>query len=772
MIPYNNSIFKCNLVWSVVVMLKRVVSLLVCLSLALPAWAAQEFVLADIVVTGNQRVQTADILNVLTVKPGQTVTPTDIDGAIEAVFKMQRFADISAEITGDTDASILTLKLEERPLVRNVRFEGNDKIKEEKLREVITVRVPDIYDPFEVSKSVDMVKAVYSSEGYYAAQISADSHVNEKNETLVTFRIKEGGIVRIKDIRFEGNTVFDDGDLKDAMETKKKWFLSWMTGRGNYNEMLLQQDLGRLTDLYFNDGYVRVKVREPVISLVDNDKHMLLLIHIDEGPQYRISKVDAQGDLMQEKEDLLQLVDLKPGDVFSRNKLRAGVGVLTDVYADQGYAYANVTPLTRTDDETKSIDVMLDIEQGLQVSVDRIEITGNAKTRDKVIRREMKLVEGELFSATDLKRSKARINNLGFFEAVDVSTSPGSAEDKMNVTVNVQERATGTFSVGAGYSSVDGVVGQGSITQENFLGRGLRLNLAGSIGSDSTSYQLGVTDPYFMDTRWTLGFEIYQTTREWDEYSRDATGFALKAGHPVGEYSRLLAVYRLEFADVYDIDFFASDTIKDQEGTSTVSSVTTTYSYNTTDNRLDPSAGTDLNASWEFAGIGGTEHFSKYILNVRHFWPFVWNTVLSARGQIGYVHDWQSNEDVPIDERFYLGGISTIRGFENREVGPRDEFGDFIGGETEAFFNFEFIFPLYEELKIKGVTFFDVGNAWSKDDYWDEDDQVFGSWRYSTGAGIRWLSPLGPMRFEYGINLDARDYESDSKFDFMIGRFF
>ncbi|MEN8730286.1 MAG: outer membrane protein assembly factor BamA [Desulfuromonadales bacterium] len=753
-------------------MLKRVLALLICLSLAIPAWAAQEFLLADIVITGNQRVQTADILNALSIKPGQTVTPEDIDGAIEDVFKMERFADISAEISGDAAASILTFKVEERPLVRNVRFEGNDKLKEDKLREVITIRVPDIYDPFAVAKSVDMVKAEYSKEGYYAARVTADSHVNERNETLVTFRIKEGQIVRVKDIRFEGNTVFDNGDLQDAMETKEKWFLSWMTGRGNYNEMLLQQDLARIADLYFNEGYVKVKVRDPVISLVDNDKHMLLLIHIDEGDQYRLSNVDVQGDLMLEKDDLLELLDLQPGDVFSREKLRAGVGAVTDLYADQGYAYTNVAPLTRTDDEAKQIDVIFDIEQGPQVYVDRIEISGNTKTRDKVIRREMKLVEGELFSATDLKRSKARINNLGFFEAVDVSTSPGSAEDKMNVNVNVAERATGTFSVGAGYSSVDGLVGQGSITQENFLGRGLRLNLAGSIGSDSSTYQLGVTDPYFMDTRWTLGFEIYQTTREWDDYSRDATGFALKAGHPIGEYSRLLATYRLEFVDVYDIGFFASDTIKDQEGTSTVSSVTTTYSYNTTDNRLDPSTGTDLSASWEFAGIGGTEHFSKYILDARHFWPFVWDTVLSARGQVGYVHDWQKNEDVPIDERFYLGGIRSLRGFENREVGPRDEFGDFIGGETEAFFNFEFIFPLYQELNIKGVTFFDVGNTWSNDDYWGEDDQVFGSWRYSAGGELRWLSPLGPMRFAYGYNLDPRDYESDTQFDFTIGRFF
>ncbi|MDH3960425.1 MAG: outer membrane protein assembly factor BamA, partial [Desulfuromonadales bacterium] len=407
------------------------------------------------------------------------------------------------------------------------------------------------------------------------------------------------------------------------------------------------------------------------------------------------------------------------------------------------------------------------------VSVERINITGNTKTRDKVIRREMKLVEGDLFNATNLKRSKARINNLGFFEAVDVGTSAGSDDSLMNVDVKVEERSTGTFSVGAGYSSVDGLVGQGSITQENFLGRGWRLNLAASLGSDSTTYQLGLTDPYFLDTRWTLGGEIYQTEREWTDFSRDATGFAIKAGHPVGEYSRVLVTYRFEDKEIYDVDFFASQTIKDQEGTSTLSSVTTTYTYNTTDNRLDPSSGMDLSATWEFAGVGGTEKFSKYILDSRHFWPWKWDTVFSAHGQLGYVHDLGGDsEDVPIDERFFLGGIYSLRGFESREVGPRDEFGDFIGGDTEAYFNFEYIFPLVKDLGLKGVTFFDVGNTWNSEDFWGEDDDAFASWRYSAGAGIRWLSPMGPMRFEYGFNLDARDYEDNGKFDFMIGRFF
>ena len=753
-------------------MFKRVFLLLICLSLAFPAWAAQEFLLNDIVIEGNKRVNSVNVLNAMKIKPGQTVTPADIDAAMADVYRMERFSDIAAEISEDSGLTVLTLKVQERPLVRNIRFEGNDELSTEKLREVVTVRVPDIYDPFEVAKSVDMVKAEYVKEGYYAAVVTADSHVNENNETLLTFRIKEGEIVRIKDIRFEGNTFFSDDRLEKAMETREKWIFSWITGRGNYNEPMLMQDLDRIADLYFNHGHVRVKVRQPVISLIDNGKHMLVLINIDEGPQYKVGHIDAQGDLIQGKEKLLATLGIAPGDVFSREKLRRGVDVVTDVYADQGYAYANVAPLTRADDETRLIDVMLDIEQGPQVSVERINITGNAKTRDKVIRREMKLVEGDLFNSTNLKRSKARINNLGFFEAVDISTNPGSAKDLMNVDVNVKERSTGTFSVGAGYSSVDGFIAQGSITQENFLGRAWRLNLAASLGGSSTTYQLGLTDPYFLDTRWTLGAEVYQTQREWDDFSRDATGFAIKAGHPVGEYSRVLVTYRFEDKEIYDVSPFASIQIREQEGTSTLSSITTSYMYNTTNNRLDPSAGSDMSATWEFAGIGGTEKFSKYILDARHFWPWKWDTVFSAHGQLGYVHSLSSGDEVPIDERFYLGGIYNLRGFESREVGPRDLNGDFIGGDTEAYFNFEYIFPLHKELNIKGVTFFDVGNTWNEDDQWGLDDVAFDSWRYSAGAGIRWLSPLGPMRFEYGVNLDARDNEPNGKFDFMIGRFF
>ncbi len=347
----------------------------------------------------------------------------------------------------------------------------------------------------------------------YAAEITMDSQVNAENEAMVTFQVDEGNLVRIKEIRFEGNTVFAEKELRKAMDTEEQWFLSWLTGRGNYDEMLLEQDLERIADLYFNRGYLRVKVRKPVISLVDELRHMLILIQIDEGDQYRVGKVDVVGDLIDQKESILSHLRVAPRrGLLPRAAAVKGVGKHHRSVCRPGLRLRQrVAPEPcRRRHQDWSIWRWRS-SRGRRSPVERINISGNTKTRDKVIRREMKVVEGELFNATSLKRSKARINNLGFFEAVDLTTSAGSDQNHINIDVNVKERPTGTFSVGAGYSSVDGVVGQGSITQENFLGRGWKLNLAASLGGDSTTYQIGLTDPYFLDKNLTLGFDLYKT---------------------------------------------------------------------------------------------------------------------------------------------------------------------------------------------------------------------------------------------------------------------
>ncbi|WP_027714475.1 outer membrane protein assembly factor BamA [Desulfuromonas sp. TF] len=766
-------------------MYKRVFTALIVAMHLLPGISmAQEYAIGEVVIEGNRRVERSAIRSVISIEAGQTVSDEDIDRDIRAIYKLGRFEDVSAEFEKSDGAGTLIFRLTEYPLIRNIEYSGNDELSTEKLRELVTIRTPEIYSPREVAKSSEAIKKAYIEEGFHAVEISSKIDINDLHEATLTFDVKEGDKVLIRDIRFEGNTVFTDRQLKKVIETKERWFLSWLTGRGTYKQEVLENDLEIIADQYYNDGYVQVKVKQPLVTLREDKQSMDLLIEIEEGEQFQIGEMDVQGDLIRSKEDLLKLVKLTEGDIFNRKQLREDVFTLNDLYADQGYAYVNVSPLTRLDVQQKRINVTFDIEQGIQVVIGRVQISGNTKTRDKVIRREMKLVEGELFSASKVKESRRRINNLGFFEEVNVTTGKGTDEAHMDLDVNVKERPTGTFSVGFGYSSVDGIIGQGSVSQENFLGRALKLNLAGSFGGRSTTYQLGVLDPYFLDKDLALGFDVFKTEREYVDFSKKAVGANIKLGIPLTYDLRTFFLYRYEEKEIFDVDANASFLIRDQVGTSTISSITASLTRNTTDYRLDPSMGSVSEASIEFAGLGGTEKFAKYNIDHRHFFPWKWGTVFSAHGRLGYIQE-VGGEDIPLDERFWLGGINTIRGFETREVGPKvrrtteqidpvtgktvtvptDEF-EFIGGEKQAYFNFEYTFPLLKDMGLKGLLFFDAGNAWRK------DEDYFSNMRYSVGGGIRWFSPMGPLRLEWGYNLDPEETEKPSQFEFSIGKFF
>ena len=404
------------------------------------------------------------------------------------------------------------------------------------------------------------------------------------------------------------------------------------------------------------------------------------------------------------------------------------------------------------------------------MTIERVDISGNVRTRDKVIRREIPVIEGELYSSSKMKEANRRVRNLGFFEEVQVTDRPGSTVDQSVVEVAVSERLTGTFSIGLGYSSVDKLMAQGSISQENFLGRGLSLNLSGSIGSKSNTYSLAVTDPYFLDTDWTLGGEVYRSKREFRDYDDERTGGAIRAGHPVSRNSRVFLTYRYEQKEITNLSPAALENrfIADQEGRSTLSSITAQWVRNSTDIFEDPSRGGVTRISLEYAGLGGTEHFLRPIASHRHFFPLFWGTVFSIHGEVGYITPTGGDDEVSIGERFFLGGIRTLRGFKTREVGPieTDTLGNrvYVGGEKMGYFNFEYLFPIYRALGLQGVLFYDTGNAWT------DDEEFFSDMRHSAGAGIRWRSPLGPLRFEWGYNLEPRDDEKKSVFEFTIGR--
>ncbi len=742
----------------------RNILLTIFLVLVAVAAIAEDIKVSDIQIQGNQRIETASILAAISIQPGDLVTLADIDRAMQKIFALGRFTDVTTEVTDIQGAKIITFVVQELPLVRTIEFVGNDELKREKLRPLVVLRIPSLYQRAKVEESVAAIKQAYIEDGYHAAKIEPRLETNADNEATLVFAIDEGKKVLIRDINFVGNSVLDKGDLLDYMETRERWFLSWLTGRGAYLEETMSLDIERIKAAYHDLGYQDVKVKPAQVTLVE-DKHLDILIEIEEGEQYRVGNLSVSGDLLQPEEKLIPGLPLQEGDVFSRTQLRESILALTDLYADRGYAYANVVPLTQKHEKTLTIDLNLEVEQGVQVHVERIKIHGNTKTRDKVIRRQIPQVEGSLYSARKIKETNRRIRNLGFFEEVNITTKPGSAEDQTVLDVEVTEKPTGTFSVGAGYSSVDKLIAQGSVTQDNFLGYGIKLSLSGSFGSTSTTYSLGVTDPYFLDSKWTLGGQVYKSEREYDDYDDFRTGGSIKAGHPVTRNSKVFLTYRYEQKEILNIDdFVTSPIILDAEGESTLSSITAEWVRNSTDYFQDPSRGGITKLSLEYAGLGGTDHFLKSIAEHRHFFPLFWDTVFSIHGELGYVVE-TADDSVPLGEKFYLGGIRTLRGFERREVGPRDG-DDFIGGEKMAYFNFEYLFPLAKDLGLKGVLFYDTGNAWR------EEDDYFTDMRHSVGAGIRWLSPMGPLRFEWGYNLDPRDDEDQSVFEFTIGRAF
>jgi outer membrane protein insertion porin family len=739
--------------------------------------------IAEIIIKGNQRIDTAAIMMVLKSKSGEFLSPEKVNQDIKGIYKLGYFEDVKAETKKSDKGIVLVYEVVERPIIRDIKIVGNKEISLEKIRGAIDVKTNGIFSAKELAASEKKVRKLYTDEGYYLADVNAKTEKWGKNGVRIVFNINEGKKILIKTIRFEGNKVFSAWKLHRTMQTKEKWFLSWITGAGTYKEDVLKNDVNLIADLYYNKGYINVKVGEPQVKLLPDKSGLVVTIDITEGDQYKNGQIDFKGDLIESKEALAKKIKMVKGEVFSRAVLREDVFALTDVYTDKGYAFANVTPLSKINPDTKTIDITFEFDKGEKVYIDRINISGNTKTRDKVIRREFKLSEGDLYSSSALKRTKQNLNNLGFFEEVNISTAKGSAENKLDLNTEVKEKSTGKFSVGGGYSSVDGIIGQVSIQQDNFLGLGLKGILSGSLGSKSQTYTLGLTDPYFLDSKWTLGADIYRSDRDYINFTRRVTGGDIKAGYPINDDLNTFWIYKYETKKIFDqtTALLAHPELL-TETSGTIGSLYGSLTLNKTDYRLDPTSGFVGTLSAEYAGLGGDQRFARFIGESAYYIPLKWNTVLSLRGTLGYI--MRSGRDIPIDEKFYLGGINTVRGYSSRSVSPyaiintetQNEAGVvtstpnyiYLGGEKEAVFNAEYVFPIIKEAGIRGLFFFDAGNAYGP------GQELFSTLRSSYGFGVRWYSPMGPLRLEYGIPVNPRPGidSAGGKLEFSIGGFF
>lgn len=744
--------------------LRQAVALLFVL-LAAHLAIATEPIVKKIDIEGLRRIDEYAVRNRISQKLGDPLSSGKVSEDIKEIFRMNYFDDVRVEMEFYEGGVRLVYILKEKPTIATVSFWGNKEYDDEKLREQIAVSRGSIADATLIQENALKIKAFYESEGYWLAEIVPVVKKIRETDVVVTYLVTEREKVKIGKIDIEGNRVFSDGDIKDEMKTSEWWLFSFITSGGYYNSATMRQDIESIRNLYFNNGYINVRVSEPEILLNENDDRMTVRLHVSEGRQYSVSSVGFASNVAFGNDVLEQKIGLKAGEIFRRNVLNEDIRILTDFYSERGYALVSIDPDVVPEQGKDAVNVTYRVLEGDIYHIGRIEIGGNTKTRDKVIRREIRLDEGDKFNSAMIKRSYQRLNNLNFFETVQLQPRPRVEEKLLDLDVTVQEKSTGTVSVGAGYSTVDRFVGMLDVTQANLFGTGRYVKLKGEFGSRTTTYDLSYTDPWFLDKELSFTASIYKRSRDYSEYDWESTGFSVGLGKAFAEYWRTNVVYSFEFIDISSVEDDAPQTIKDNEGQKTTSSISPSISRDTRDYYLDPHEGSKNALYVTVAGLGGDNKYVKSVVDSQWFFP-LGPTTFALRGRLGYADGWLG-EELPDYEGFFVGGINTVRGLSYGDGNQKDRQGDPIGGEKQVIVNLEFIFPILPAARLKGVVFNDWGRAFG-----EQEDVRLDEIRYTVGAGIRWISPLGPLRLEWGYNLDRKPDERQSKFEFTFGTFF
>jgi outer membrane protein insertion porin family len=733
-------------------------------SFVLPAWAQEAPVVNVIEIRGLMRIDKSSVRAKISHDLGEPLNSEKVTVDIQEIYKLGYFDDVRVEVEPFEGGVRLLYIVREKPVISRVDFQGNKKLKDEKLREQLTISPGSIADTGLIQQNAEILRALYASKGYSLAEVVPVVRRAGETQAVLTYQIDEGHKVKIKKVIIEGNKKISKRKIKNVMKTGKWWLLSALINKGYYEKMKLDADIRRIRDLYYDHGYIQVSVEEPKIEFTKDRKKLVITIRISEGEQFKISSIGFTGNSAFTEEDLRDELKSEAGKIFSKGKLQDDIEKFTEMYGLKGYAATTVLPDVVPDETAKDVALTYNINEGDVYTVGKVYISGNYRTRDKVIRREVRLNEGDLYNSKLLKRSYERILNTNYFGEVKFLPRIKHREKEVDIDIDVKEKKTGAVSIGAGYSTIDRLLGMVEFSQSNFRGAGQRLNVKAELGSVASNYSLSFVEPWFLDRPVSFSTSIYNTEREFVNYNRKATGFSVGLGKEIAEYWYGSVTYSLEEAEINDIGTNVSTVILDQAGKKITSSIALGITRDTRDNHLDPHTGSKNTATVKYAGLGGDNNFLKYKLNMQKFFPVSEKTTLVFRGRYGSVKGLKGKE-VPLYERFYVGGIYTIRGLDFGEGGPRDETGAVIGGLNMAVFNTEFIFPLYESLKLKGVIFFDAGLAY-------DDNLKLDEVRYTAGAGVRWLSPIGPIRLEWGKNLEPKLGEADSKWEFAMGTFF
>lgn len=778
----------------------RRIGVIVFFLLLLSGWgfAAQD-VVQKITVLGNVKIEEGVIRGALKVREGDTFSMDQLRADLRSIFNLGYFSDVQVDVKPVPGGREILFIVVEKPSIKEVLITGNQKVKTEDIREKLTLTPRSILNLEKVRENGEQIRKLYFSKGYYGVGVEHKIDYLETNEAVISFSINEGPKGSIRKILFTGNKHLKSSELKKVMVTRERNLLSFITKTGILDEDILKNDLQLIAAYYYDHGYLDVKVGEPKLNLRD-PKHIEIEIAIEEGSPYRFGTIDFKGDVLTTKEDLFKLIKIKRQDIYSNTAIRRDVSALTEAFANRGYANVEISPQPTVDSKNLVVHLVFEVEKKKQVSFERIQVTGNTKTRDKVIRRELQVAEGDLYSATRLRKSRDRLKRTGYFKEVEFTTSRGTSEDKINLDVKVEEAPTGALSFGVGYSSLDKAIGTASLSDRNMFGLGYSGSLRFKLGTESKDFRMGFTDPYFLGYRYTAGFDLYHEEVDYfTTYDYKITGGDLRFGKELTEKLRTDLMYKFETFDIMNVAQEASKYIKEQEGKTTTSALSLTFTQDDRDDFYAPSRGSRHSLTLQNAGgpLGGDNYFGRVVGETSWFFPLPLNTVLNLRGKVGFIEGY-SGRRVPLYERFLVGGQNTIRGFEYGKAGPVDENEDPLGAKRMVVLSGEWIFPLSREIGLRGALFADVGRGWGieKSNFrprptdrnggggegGDEGDAGDGpgvrrgvfrikepSWRVGVGFGIRWFSPFGPINIDIGFNPSPKRGEKSRVLEFNAG---
>jgi len=731
--------------------------------------------IGEISVEGNRRIQREAILNKLELKPGAPFRRSAIADEIRELYSMGYFDDvqISADETpkGEIDLKIV---LKERPSIKNIELQGNKVLAREEILDALTTKSFSVVSTEKIRGDIDKIKKMYEKVGYYEPKIDYEIKELSQNEAQLIFKIDEGQKSYLTNIVLEGRDKLPESEIRKLLTLKEKSWTWFLDESGQFTRDKLEENRQRVIFAYLDNGFIGVQVGAPRVDMKDGS--VTITFPIREGERYQVRKVGVGGDLVVPEKELVDALKTQPKTWLRRSLIGEDVKELTKIYNNLGYAYADVEPTQQANDKYNFVDIVYRINKGERVSVERVDIAGNERTRDKIIRRSIAISEGDLYNADKFDATKKRLESTEFFDGVKLKTSPGSKPDQMNVTVEVIEKKTGQLSAGLGYSSQDGAMGNINLQERNLLGLGIMVNARANVSGRRNTYDGSITYPWIYDVAVSGTLRGYQSVQKETSYVRESNGFSVHLGYPLYGFwtmstgfardSSKLAGFEGGFARSV-MDYYKQYGQKaDKYMNTSENSLSLSVSRDTRNNAVIPSAGSNVSVQSRLSGFGADVYCAKHQADTSFYQQGFWRTIFKLRTNAALVHE-VSGEPIPFDRRIVLGGPMSIRGYNQGQIGPKDRYGNIMGGDRAAFGNLECLFPLVEMLKLNGVVFVDAGNAWN-----GAESPFMTSVKGGFGAGIRWMSPMGPLRIEYGWKINPDKGEDPGALAFNMGQLF